>query len=150
MEYIALLAAVFIWVTQRNRIKRLENEVDALRRQRDFSESVVGELTKRVFALERGGEQAVGEPGPPVAEDRACTAPTLDTPEALDVGAEHARPAEQPLPGPTLAETISERFKGRQWESVVGGSWLNAVGVLVLVIGISLFLGYAITQFGPA
>ncbi len=32
----------------------------------------------------------------------------------------------------------------------MGGNWLNKLGVLVLVVGIALFLGYGITQLGPA
>ncbi len=40
-------------------------------------------------------------------------------------------------------------MKGEEWEAVVGGSWLNKLGVLVLVIGIALFLGYSFTQSGP-
>jgi hypothetical protein len=36
------------------------------------------------------------------------------------------------------------------WEAIVGTSWLNRVGALVLVIGIALFLGYSLTHLGPA
>jgi hypothetical protein len=32
----------------------------------------------------------------------------------------------------------------------VGGSWLNRIGALVLVVGIALFLGYSLTHLGPA
>ncbi len=39
---------------------------------------------------------------------------------------------------------------GQEWEAVVGGSWLNKLGVLVLVIGIALLLGYEFTRVGPA
>lgn len=38
----------------------------------------------------------------------------------------------------------------RDWEALIGTSLLNAVGVLVLVIGISLLLGYTLTVMGPA
>ncbi len=38
---------------------------------------------------------------------------------------------------------------GQEWEAVVGGSWLNKLGVLVLVIGIALLLGYEFTRVGP-
>ena len=41
-------------------------------------------------------------------------------------------------------------MQGEEWEAVVGGSWLNKLGVLVLVIGIALFLGYSFTQVGRA
>jgi Predicted membrane protein (DUF2339) len=51
--------------------------------------------------------------------------------------------------GPTFSERVRESIKAEEWEAVVGGSWLNKLGVLVLVIGIALFLGYSFTQVGP-
>jgi hypothetical protein len=36
------------------------------------------------------------------------------------------------------------------WEVVVGGSWLNKVGVIVFVIGLALLVGYSMTHVGPA
>lgn len=36
------------------------------------------------------------------------------------------------------------------WESMVGTNWMNRIGVLLLVIGITLFLSYAMTYLGPA
>jgi hypothetical protein len=38
----------------------------------------------------------------------------------------------------------------REWETVLGGNWLNKLGVFVLVIGLALLLRYSFTQFGPA
>jgi uncharacterized membrane protein len=35
------------------------------------------------------------------------------------------------------------------WEAVIGASWLNKIGVLVLVVGIALFIGYSLTKLGP-
>ena len=48
-----------------------------------------------------------------------------------------------------FTERVSKQFAGEEWEAIVGGSWLNKLGVLVLVIGISLFLGHALTHHGP-
>ena len=53
-------------------------------------------------------------------------------------------------PRPGLAERVRESMQGEEWEAVVGGSWLNKLGVLVLVIGVALFLGYSFTQVNPA
>jgi hypothetical protein len=55
---------------------------------------------------------------------------------------------EQPA-GPTLSQRVRDSMQGEEWEAVVGGSWLNKLGVLVLVIGIALFLGYSFTKMGP-
>ncbi len=35
------------------------------------------------------------------------------------------------------------------WEELIGGSWLNKLGVLVLIVGIALLLGYSMTNLGP-
>ncbi len=47
-----------------------------------------------------------------------------------------------------FAQRVREQFAGEEWEAIVGGSWLNKLGVLVLVIGISLFLAH-FTHHGP-
>jgi hypothetical protein len=52
-------------------------------------------------------------------------------------------PPPQPLPAPRPPAPP------RDWEALIGTSLLNAVGVLILVIGISLLLGYTLTVLGP-
>lgn len=75
------------------------------------------------------------------------TPPPLPQPEPEPVPSFSMAPP-QPA-GPTFSERVRESMKGEEWEAVVGGSWLNKLGVLVLVIGIALFLGYSFTQVGP-
>lgn len=76
-------------------------------------------------------------PPPPISEPEPVSAPSF--PMA----------AEEPV-GPSLSQRVRQSMQGEEWEAVVGGSWLNKLGVLVLVIGIALFLGYSFTQVGPA
>ena len=38
---------------------------------------------------------------------------------------------------------------GPGWETMLGGNWLNKVGVLVLVIGLRSFLWYSFGRMGP-
>lgn len=38
----------------------------------------------------------------------------------------------------------------KDWEATVGTNWLNRIGVILLVIGITSFLGYAMASMGPA
>ena len=60
-------------------------------------------------------------------------------------------PAPEPVPaGPTWTERLRESMGGKEWEAIVGGSLLNKLGVLILIIGIALFLGYSFTRMGPA
>jgi uncharacterized membrane protein len=58
--------------------------------------------------------------------------------------AKKAKPA-GPAPSPAAA---SRRIEG--WEAAIGGSWLNRIGVALLVIGIAFALGYSMTVLGPA
>ncbi len=60
-------------------------------------------------------------------------------------------------PGPALAvnretfrEWLKKKIGGREWEAIVGGSWLNKLGVLVLVIAIVSLLQYEFGRIGPA
>jgi uncharacterized membrane protein len=57
-------------------------------------------------------------------------------------------PAPAPEPGSIPAETPARTRQ--DWETLVGTNWLNRLGAVVLVIGIALFLGYSLTQLGPA
>src|SRR5580698_9172421 len=75
-------------------------------------------------------------PPPPMSEPEPVPAPSFSV------------ATEQPA-GPTLSQRVRQSMQGEEWEAVVGGSWLNKLGVLVLVIGIALFLGYSFTKMGP-
>lgn len=55
-----------------------------------------------------------------------------------------------PPAGPSWLEQIQTSLSGEEWESVVGGSWLNKLGALILVIGLALFLRYSYAEIGPA
>ena len=35
-------------------------------------------------------------------------------------------------------------------EALIGGNWLSKLGVLLLLIGVALFLGFSLTEMGPA
>jgi hypothetical protein len=52
-------------------------------------------------------------------------------------------------PRPSVGARLREQLAGEEWEAVVGASWLNKIGSLLLVTGIALFLGYSFTRLGP-
>ena len=58
----------------------------------------------------------------------------------------------EPIAAPafSLADTLREKLSGEEWEALVGGSLLNKLGSLILVIAIALGLTYSATQLGPA
>lgn len=93
-----------------------------LRRTMEDQESRLAALTRRVFDLEGGA---------------AFAAPASPEPEP------------PPVPEPAGTDEPAHPRTPDDWEAVVGASWLNRIGALVLVIGIALFLGYSLTHLGP-
>ncbi len=41
------------------------------------------------------------------------------------------------------------RLRAAEWESRIGRSWLNVIGVVVLVVGVVLLIGYSLRYLGP-
>jgi hypothetical protein len=50
----------------------------------------------------------------------------------------------------SLRPSSAPERSAAEWETLVGGNWLNKLGVFILVIGIALALGYSFTRIGPA
>jgi len=42
------------------------------------------------------------------------------------------------------------RRSSEEWEALVGGNWLNKIGVFIVVVGLAFGLDYAYTRLGPA
>lgn len=104
-----------------------------LRRRIAEQENRLAALTRRVYALEK--------PAAAPAEDLVSTQVSQGTSELSESA---------PTP-PQHEEAPTAPIRSKEdWEAVVGGSWLNRIGALVLVVGIALFLGYSLTQLGPA
>lgn len=99
--------------------------VGALSRRVESLESMVRQLTGRIYDLESGAHPAQA----PIRE----TAPEPVARQPVSVS-----------PQPVSSDT------SRDWEATIGGNWLNKVGVFVLVVGIALFLGYSLTHLGAA
>jgi hypothetical protein len=58
--------------------------------------------------------------------------------------------ADAPLRVPGFATAVLEEHRSsEEWEALLGGNWLNKLGVFVLVIGIALLLGYSFKHLGP-
>ncbi len=151
MEWIALIAVLILWRAHASKTARLNQRLEE-------QDRLLQQLTRRVFELEhplrRTVDQVLASPPPtapvapplpePAAVEDPLPLPPLPEPVATIVSEPDPVPA-----GPSLEDRIRRRMSGVDWEAMIGGSWLNAVGVLILVVGIALFLGYALTQFGP-
>jgi uncharacterized membrane protein len=135
------------------RIDRLADEkVDATRLATLVSR--VWQLEKSVAELQGDRPAVLSQPEPRHAE-QASSPETVQSPG--EPPAEAPLPAHEPRPAfaPSLgmaAETSRSRASrtSGEWEALVGGNWLNKLGVFVLVIAIALFLGYSFSKMGPA
>jgi hypothetical protein len=80
---------------------------------------------------------------PPLPEPPPLPKPAPATPSEPSV-------LEPAIPRETLRDKLHRNFGDREWEAMVGGSWLNKLGVLVLVIAIVSLLQYEFGRVGPA
>jgi hypothetical protein len=141
MEVVAIvilvLVALVIWVNLRDRIVRLEYELRQLTGRIDVHSQSIAELLHR----ERSGAQ----PQPPPTVPKPAQIPISDPQPALHIA---APPPPPPPPRMEIPQPAAAR-SSEDWEALLGGNWLNKIGVFVLVVGIALALGYSFTQFGP-
>jgi len=162
MEWLVLVLLIWLWRAHASRLNRLQDLVDDLSRDRAHQQTLIQQLTRRVYELEREAQPPrpaepvvtrVVSPPEPVAP--FVPPPLAPEPEPLPVLPEPAPVDEEPvfipppIPPAPPEPSLSDRIRGQNWEAMIGGSWLNAIGILVMVVSISLFLGYALTQFGP-
>jgi uncharacterized membrane protein len=99
----------------------------------------LAELEQRIITLERQDNRRF-IPEVPITPPKP---PPAAPPKAPDPPPPPVRPI---VPAPAPAPPSAPR---RDWEAVVGGNWLNKLGVFILVIGIALALGYSFTRVGP-
>jgi uncharacterized membrane protein len=87
--------------------------------------------------------------GPPPLPELALPKPE-PAPATFTVPAFAAVKTTAPAPPPLSSDQPRKYMGAQEWEALVGGNWLNKVGVLVFVIGVALLLGYEFTRVGPA
>ncbi len=117
-------------------------------------EHQVADLTHRVYRLEGAPERQPTEPV--IAERTYAPAPEPRQESALPSEPAPAVAAATE-PAPAGADLAAPRFlmdepaaPAADWETQLGGNWLNKIGAVVLVVGIALLLGYSFTHMGPA
>src|ERR1019366_9386927 len=116
-----IVGLVIRWVLLRDRMARMESRI--------------AELTARVDAQ---------SPAPPPRPQ--AVAPVVEPPRVAPRG---ETPRVEPAPAPVALPAAQPAAVPREWETILGGSWLNKIGVFVLVVGLALLLRYSFTQFGP-
>jgi len=144
------VTAVFaFWV--RGRVKEVEERASAQDRR-------IASLTERIFTLE-AQRNAVAAPPPASVAPPIATAPPIPTPQpGLTAYSGPTAPPALPSPPPVLAPPQPPSIADvagpapepkRDLEALIGGNWLSKLGVLLLLIGVALFLGFSLTEMGP-
>jgi uncharacterized membrane protein len=158
MGFLFFLFVLVGWAYLYSRMRRVEDRLNQDQYERNRDLETIAELTRRVWVLEKS-QTAPAPPIPPpaitvvpppvilslaqptpVPEPIQASLPIIPTPEVF---------REPAPPPPTWRDQLRASMGGQEWEAVVGGNWLNKLGVLVLVIGIALLLGYEFTHVGP-
>jgi uncharacterized membrane protein len=176
MGFLLFLFVLVAWAYVYSRLRRAEDRLEQEANERARNDDLIAQLTRRVWALEKSQAKSQSTPVVPSVVPSVDTpapkpppepAPFVVPPPVVFEPPSVVVPPPEPTPVPVPAIAASELFPapappertwrdqlresmgGREWEAVVGGSWLNKVGVLVLVIGIALLLGYEFTRVGP-
>lgn len=123
----------------------LQDEIDALRAQ-------FAALTARVFQLE---QKAGVEPAAPSAPTQATAPPprvTMLTPPHLEAASGPLGAIQMSAPQGPAAPRLASATDGDGFEKQIGQYWLNRIGIVAILIGVSYFLKYAFENnwIGPA
>jgi uncharacterized membrane protein len=176
MGFLFFLIALVGWAYLYSRLRQAEDRLNQEQYERGRAAETIAELTRRVYALEQS--QVTPQHAPPAIAPAFSVAEPIVTPtpfappppvviqpppvipplpqavpeQALVPEPVFAAPElfrESAPPQPSWRDQVRESMGGQEWEAIVGGNWLNKLGVLVLVIGIALLLGYEFTRVGP-
>jgi Predicted membrane protein (DUF2339) len=165
-----IIGLVVGWILISARFRDLE---ERLANERRASEGQISNLTQRVHRLEGLGKTIVA--AAPVVEP-VVVAPVVVAPVVVEktravvpicqfcgrsivAGAATCvcravpmadKPAGMLAPQETLRDQLRRKAGEQEWEALVGGNWLNKIGVLLFVIGIALLLGYEFSRVGAA
>ena len=164
--FVVLIVLVVRWWVLSQRFDEMNRRIETAVRERVDPKEITG-LLKRVRQLEeavsdlkqpRAGvvlEAPPVAPAPQAEPERPAPPPQPAPKPAVvpeppkPVLAPPTPPRPAPLPAPVVSEPSRPSRSSEEWEAVVGGNWLNKLGVLVLVIAIALFLSYSFTRLGP-
>lgn len=155
--FIALVALAINTYRQRSRIRELTERVRDLTARVYATEQVLGHLHQR--APEPPPVPDFAPPAtvpvfttpveePPPLPEWLTSAPAMTSALTSEDGPPPIQPAPLPPPPPP-GPTWRDRFQGEEWEALLGGSILNKLGALILVIGLALFLRFSLDTLGP-
>jgi len=155
MEFVLILGLIVVlvirWAVLRDRMAQLESQLRQLTARVDVQGQALGEMHRK--------SQAAAQPEP-AARPAAPPPPPQPEPQPVRPVAPVVAPPREELPrvAPPRVEpppvrlpqvTTGQEARPTEWEAILGGNWLNKIGVFVLVVGLALLLRYSFTQFGP-
>jgi uncharacterized membrane protein len=110
----------------------IEGQAGAVEEEIRQLRQLIARITDRLDVLERGRgvTKPIPQPAPPIS---ASTPPPQAAPAAIPIPAAEAPPPKERPP----------KVREREWEQILGGSWLARIGVLALIVGIAFFLKFA-------
>ncbi|HTT65205.1 MAG TPA: DUF2339 domain-containing protein [Bryobacteraceae bacterium] len=154
MEIILFFGLVVVlvirWAVLKGRMEQMESRIAELTARVDVQSESLAELYRKSRAAPAAPSEPVAAPvAPHVAPAPVVTPqavpPHVAPPQVAPPKVEPPRVAPPPLAIPKPQPAAAPR----EWETILGGSWLNKLGVFVLVVGLALLLRYSFTQFGP-
>ena len=168
LAFLASPVILVIWqLVARERMRKLERALAGLR---DGLEARIEVLEARLRGHEDDFDEGVGvpdpgghapestiaavesEPGAPPsapAQTISSAAPTVTAAVPHRLSARAAKKSGWPRDRESTPHKAKRPRSNADWEELIGGSWLNKIGVLVLIVGIALLLGYSMTNLGP-
>jgi hypothetical protein len=165
VTFLLAIVAVGLWVRSSNQKRRLHDLEETVRTYAPFLDRI-SDLERQSLDLRKS--ELSSEPTPPPPPPPPVVLPESPVPPAWEAVPPvwEAAPAEPPPPPPpsppeaepatvsapafSLRDTLREKLSSEEWEALVGGSLLNKLGSLILVIAIALGLTYSATRLGPA
>jgi hypothetical protein len=148
LVFILIIAlAAYVWHL-RSRLEEVERRVRGLEYSASVTPPPMPVWPPVPPPLPEKAEQPPPLPAlPPLTEEPPPVPPLPETaPPALI----YVPPIGEPAPAPSLAHRLRRVLGDEEWETLVGGSLLNKLGALVLVIGIALFLGFSFARMTAA
>ena len=136
------IAVVFGWVYLKKRLGDMDAQIASLTKRLNEQERASSYLTP--IAVRPEAEALVN----PQHEGRLAEAACVPAaPVSLTVKPPSF--VETPAEGVAVFSRAVHHRSTEEWETLLGGNWLNKVGVFVLVVGIALALGYSFSRVGP-
>jgi len=164
--FVVLVVLIIRWWVLSQRYSDMERRIEMVVRDR-IEPHEITRLIKRITQLEGALSDLKHERAGVVVEAPPTPEPAKPAPPPTPVATpEPPKPRPQPIaapppplpppplpampPAPAIRQPARPTRSSEEWEAIVGGNWLNKLGILFVVIAVGLFLGLELPKLGPA